>query len=84
MSSLGKLLDLKPEAISPKKQESIKKATAARSNAARVKVLGAIQDLKNEDVSITAYSIAKRAGVSYQTAKKYYDTIQNESKNKSM
>ena len=61
---------------SPKKIESAKKASEIKANKAKEKVINAINSLHMDGEEITAYKIAKRAGVSYNTAKKYFKTIQ--------
>ena len=58
-------------------EKSIKKsiaadtATAARTAKAKEKIQNAINILRMENKKITHYSIAKTAGVSYTTVKKY-------------
>jgi len=47
------------------------KATEARSNLTKEKVYKAIDKLKSEDKSITAYTVSKEANVSFNSAKKY-------------
>ena len=64
----------KPE-VSKKKTESAKKATEIRSKRAKEKINNAINLLKLENKKITLYSIAKTAGVSYNTVKKYENEL---------
>ena len=61
---------------SKKKVESAKRASQIKANKAKEKVINAINSLHLDGEEITAYKIAKRAGVSYNTAKKYFKTIQ--------
>jgi len=56
---------------SAKKQESAKRARAALQAKTKEKIQNAINLLKLEGKEITAYAVAKAAGVSYNTAKKY-------------
>ena len=56
---------------SPKKQESVKRAREALQRKTKEKIQNAINLLKMEGKEITPYSVAKTAGVSYNTAKKY-------------
>ena len=56
---------------SKKKTESAHRATAIRQARAKEKIQNAINLLKLEGKEITPYAIAKTAGVSYNTAKKY-------------
>ena len=56
---------------SKKKTESAHRATAIRQARAKEKIQNAINLLKMQGEEITAYRVAKEAGVSYNTAKKY-------------
>jgi len=56
---------------SPNKALAAEQATAARTKKAKEKIQNAINILRMEDKKITYYSIAKTAGVSYSTVKKY-------------
>jgi len=56
---------------SPDKALAAEKATEARTAKAKEKIQNAINILRMEDKKITYYSIAKTAGVSYSTVKKY-------------
>jgi len=58
---------------SQKKIESAHRATAIRQQRAKEKIQNAINLLKLEGKEITAYSVAKTAGVSYNTARKYLE-----------
>jgi len=58
---------------SQKKTDAAKKATAIRQARAKEKIQNAINLLKLEGKEITAYSVAKTAGVSYNTARKYLE-----------
>lgn len=62
-----------PKAInrSIKKQIAISKATKARTLKAKEKIQNAINLLRMENKKVTHYSIAKIAGVSFNTVKKY-------------
>ncbi len=57
--------------VSPAKTDAAKKATAIRQKRTKEKIQNAINLLKMQGEEITAYKIAKEAGVSYNTAKKY-------------
>lgn len=57
--------------VSKKKQLAAHKATLARQNAVKRKIADAINILRLEQQEITPYRVAKTAGVSYNTAKKY-------------
>ena len=56
---------------SPKKIEGAKKAREALQTKTKEKIQSAINLLKMEGKEITPYRVAKIAGVSYNTAKKY-------------
>ena len=56
---------------SKKKTKSAHRATAIRQQRAKEKIQNAINLLKLEGKEITPYRIAKTAGVSYNTARKY-------------
>jgi len=56
---------------SPKKIEGAKKAREALQAKTKEKIQNAINLLKMEGKEITPYRVAKEAGVSYNTAKKY-------------
>ena len=56
---------------SPNKANAAEKATKARTAKAKEKIQNAVNILRMEDKKITYYSIAKTAGVSYTTVKKY-------------
>lgn len=56
-----------------KKQASAKKATAARSAKADAKLQSAFNLLRFTDEKITPYRLAKDAGVSQPTAKKFLE-----------
>ncbi len=61
---------------SPKKTDAAKRATAVRQKRTKEKIQNAINLLKLEGKEITAYSVAKTAGISYNTAKKYLKNAQ--------
>jgi len=68
---------LKSHAVSTSKRNATKKATYAREMKAKKKIENAVNLLRLEGKKITAYSLAKQAGVSFTTARKYipyYDT----------
>ena len=56
---------------SPNKANAAEKATEARTKKAKEKIQNAINLLRMENKKITYYSVAKTAGVSYSTVKKY-------------
>jgi len=56
---------------SQKKVNSAKKATEIRVKRTKEKINNAINLLNLENKEITPYSVAKTAGISYNTAKKY-------------
>ena len=58
---------------SPKKQESAQRARAVLQAKTKEKIQNAINLLKLEGKEITPYRVAKEAGVSYNTAKKYLE-----------
>ena len=58
------------------RQEGIAKARTARTQKTKEKVQNAINLLRIEGKEITPYQIAKVANISYNTAKKYLDTIE--------
>jgi len=57
--------------VSPSKTDAAKRATAIRQQRVKEKIQNAINLLKLEGKKVTAYSVAKTAGVSFNTAKKY-------------
>ena len=56
---------------STKKQIAAEDATAARSKKAREKLQNAVNILRMERKKVTPYQVAKTAGISYNTARKY-------------
>jgi len=58
------------------RQDGIAKARTARTQKTKEKVQNAINLLRIEGKEITPYQIAKVANISYNTAKKYLDTIE--------
>ena len=56
---------------SQKKRDAAAAATKIRQARAKEKIQNAINLLKLEGKEVTAYAVAKVAGVSYNTAKKY-------------
>lgn len=58
-----------------KKQESIKRANEIRVSKTREKMQNALNLLRFQDDKITAYRLAKEAGVSQPTAKKFLAEI---------
>ena len=58
---------------SQKKIESAHRATAIRQQRTKEKIQNAINLLKLEGKEVTAYAVAKTAGVSYNTARKYLE-----------
>ena len=61
--------------VSEKKKESAKAAAAVKARTAKEKVINAVNLLRLQGEEITAYKVAKTAGVSYNTAKKYLTKI---------
>ncbi len=57
---------------SEKKVASAKKASEIKANRAKEKVTNAVNLLRLQGEEITAYKVAKVAGTSYNTAKKYF------------
>lgn len=57
--------------VSPKKTNAARKATEIRKKRTQEKIQNAINLLKMEGKEITPYAVAKVAGVSFNTAKKY-------------
>ena len=60
---------------SKKKIESAKRATEIRVKRVKEKINNAINLLRLENKEITPYSVAKIAGISYNTAKKYLKDV---------
>jgi len=56
---------------SKKKVESAKRASQIKANKAKEKVINAVNLLRLQGEEITPYKVAKTAGISYNTAKKY-------------
>ena len=69
----GRILDkAKRIRYSPKRANAaVDVATAARTAKAKKKIENAVNLLRMEGKAITPYSVAKKAGVSYNTARKY-------------
>ena len=59
------------------KRTATKKATEEKIKRVKEKINNAIQVLKFMKKEITTYQIAKEAGISFNTAKKYQDYIQS-------
>ncbi len=59
---------------SKKRQESAQRARAVLQQRTKEKIQNAVNLLKMEGKEITPYRVAKEAGVSYNTAKKYLTT----------
>ena len=64
---------LKP--VSEKKRNATKEATRKRIKEAKNKISNAVNMMRFENKQITIASIAQEAGVSYNTVKKYRDSI---------
>jgi len=64
---------LKP--VSEKKRNATKEATRKRIKEAKNKISNAVNMMRFENKQITISSIAQEAGVSYNTVKKYRDSI---------
>ncbi|MCJ8325514.1 MAG: hypothetical protein MJK08_00290 [Campylobacterales bacterium] len=58
-----------------KKTKATKKATKTRQDAAKKKIENSINMMRLMNDKITVYSVAKDAGVSYNTASKYKEYI---------
>ena len=56
---------------SPKKIESAKRASEIKAKRSKEKIINAVNLLRLQGEEITAYKVAKTAGISYNTAKKY-------------
>ena len=56
---------------SAKKVESAKRASRIKADRTKEKVINAVNLLRLQGEEITAYRVAKTAGISYNTAKKY-------------
>ena len=56
---------------SEKKIESAKRASKIKADKAQEKVINAVNLLRLQGEKITPYKVAKTAGISYNTAKKY-------------
>jgi len=67
--------------VSPKKTESARRATAIRQERVKRKIQDAINILRLEGKDITAYHIAKTAGISFNTARKYLEQMNNNALN---
>ena len=61
--------------VSEKKKESARKASQIKAQKAKEKIINAVNLFKLKGEEITAYKVAKVAGVSYNTAKKYLEMI---------
>ena len=61
--------------ITEKKRNATKEATQKRIREAKNKISNAVNLMRFENKKITIASIAKEAGVSYNTVKKYRDSI---------
>lgn len=72
---LEKMLDEKAKATSKKKQRAMAKATKKRSEVLKSKITNAINLLRMQGDALTANAVAKEAGVSFNTVKKYKEFI---------
>jgi len=71
---LLKILEsLEERKTSDKVTKATNKATATRTAQAKAKIQNAVNLLRMENKKISYYSVAKTAGVSYSTVKKYID-----------
>ena len=59
---------------SPKKIESAKRASKIKADRTKEKVINAVNLLRLQGEKITPYKVAKTAGISYNTAKKYLNS----------
>ena len=73
---INKLKNAKVIKESPKKKEAVATARAKRSEKVKFAIQNAINLLRMEDREITAYSVAKEANISYNTARKYLQELQ--------
>ena len=69
------LNELKGLGVSQGRKEGINKAREARTAKTKEKVQNAINLLRIEGKEITAYQVAKVADISFNTAKKYLESI---------
>lgn len=65
---------------SQKKRNATKKATDGRVKEAKLKIFNTINMMRLEGKKININSVAREAGVSYNTAKKYRAVIESEQK----
>ncbi|MCK4442701.1 MAG: hypothetical protein KAU90_11905 [Sulfurovaceae bacterium] len=72
-----KIDDEQNREISPKKKKAMIEATNARIKKAKEKIENSINILRMENRPITIYSVSKESGVSYNTASKYSELINN-------
>jgi len=70
--------------ITEKKRNATKEATRKRIKEAKNKISNAVNMMRFENKNITITSIAQEAGVSYNTVKKYKDSINELSTQKSL
>ena len=73
----GKIDDEQRRVVSPKKKKAMIRATNARIQKAKEKIENSINILRMENRPITVYSVSKESGVSYNTASKYSELINN-------
>ena len=64
----------------PKLTAAAAKASAAKVKNSKTKVQEAVNTLKEENLNITGYSIAKISGLHYNTANKYYKELKKDGK----
>lgn len=75
---LKKIENYKPIKVSSAKLNAATKASETRSKKVIEKFNKAVAELKNENIELTPYKIAKTANISFATAKKYLKLL-NES-----
>jgi len=56
-------------------RKNIKKARESRTEEIKKKIQKTIEEMKNNNETINANSLSKKAGINYRTAKKYLEKI---------
>lgn len=75
--NLKKIMKPKIIKISDSKRLATNNANRIKIQNSKNKVTKAIEELKNKKLAITPYQIAKISGVSFYTAKKYFNKVKN-------
>jgi hypothetical protein len=76
----GRLSDEMAKEPSEKKRNATKKATDGRVKEAKLKIFNTLNMMRLEGKKININAVAREAGVSYNTAKKYRAVIESEKK----